>query len=54
MKMAFNEAALRKLDKEQIIKLALENHSKFESTLSSINDIKMDLSKLRKYYEKLV
>ena len=51
--MALNEDALRKLGKEEIIKLALEYQSKFESTLSSINDIKTDLSELRKYYEKL-
>ena len=51
--MALNEAALRKLGKEEIIKLALEYQSKFESTLSSINDIKTDLSELRNYYEKL-
>ena len=51
--MALNEAAIRKLGKEEIIKLALEYQSKFESTLSSINDIKTDLSELRKYYEKL-
>ena len=51
--MALNEAALRKIGKEEIIKLALEYQSKFESTLSSINDIKTDLSELRKYYEKL-
>ena len=38
--MALNEAALRKLGKEEIIKLALEYQSKFEPTLSSINDIK--------------
>ena len=38
--MALNEAALRKLVEEEIIKLALE----FDSTLSSINDIKTDLS----------
>ena len=51
--MALNEAALRKVGKEEIIKLALEYQSKFESTLSSINDIKTDLPELRKYYEKL-
>ena len=51
--MALKEPALRKLGKEEIIKLALEYQSKFESTLSSINDIKTDLSELRKYYEKL-
>ena len=51
--MALNEAVLRKLGKEEIIKLALEYQSKFESTLSSISDIKTDLSELSKYYEKL-
>ena len=51
--MALNEATLRKLGKEEIIKLALEYQSKFDSTLSSINDIKMHLSELRKYYEQL-
>ena len=48
MKVALNEAALRKLGKEEIINLALEYQSKFDSTLSSINDIKTDLSELRK------
>ena len=51
--MALNEAVLRKLGEEEIIKLALEYQPKFDSTLSSINDIKADLSELRKYYEKL-
>ena len=51
--MALNEAALRKLGEEEIIKLVLEYQSKFDSTLSSINNIKTDLSELRKYYEKL-
>ena len=51
--MVLNEAALRKLGKEEIIKLALEYQSKFDSTSSSINDIKTDLSELRKYHEKL-
>ena len=51
--MALNEATLRKLVKEEIIKLALEYQSKFDSTLSSINDIKMHLFELRKYYEQL-
>ena len=50
--MALNEAALRKLGKEEIIKLALEYQSKFDSTLC-INDIKTDLPELSKYYEKL-
>ena len=45
--MALNEAALRKLGKEEIIKLTLEYQSKFDSTLSSFNDIKMDQSELR-------
>ena len=53
IKIALNEAALRKLGKEEIIKLALEYQSKFDSTSSSINDIKTDLSELRKYHEKL-
>ena len=51
--MSLNEAALKKLGKEEIIKLALEYQSKLDSTLSSINDIKMGLSELRKYYENL-
>ena len=51
--MALYEAALRKLGKEEIIKLAVVYQSRFESTLSSINDIKTRLSELRKYYEKL-
>ena len=51
--MALNEATLRKLGKEETIKLALEYQSKFDSRLCSINDIKMDLSELRKYCEKL-
>ena len=51
--MALNEATLRKLVKEEINKLALEYQSKFDSTLSSINHIKTDLSELRNYYEKL-
>ena len=49
--MALNEAALRKLGKKEIIKLDLEYQFKFDSTLFSINDIKTDLSELRKYYE---
>ena len=51
--MTLNEDALRKLGKEKIIKLALEYQSKFDSTLSSINDVKTDLSEWRNYYEKL-
>ena len=51
--MALNEATLRKLGKEELIKLVLEYQSKFDSTLSSINDIKADLSELRRLYEKL-
>ena len=50
--MALNEATLRKLGKEEIIKLGLEYQSNFDSTLSSLNNIKADLSELRKYYEK--
>ena len=51
--MALDEATLRKLGKEELIKLALEYQSKFDSTLSSISDIKADLSELRRHYEKL-
>ena len=51
--MSLNEAALKKLGKEEIIKLALEYQSKLDSTLSCINDIKTGLSELRKYYENL-
>ena len=53
IKTTLNEAALRKLGKEEIIKLPLEYQSKFDSTLSNINVIKTELSELRKYYEKL-
>ena len=52
IKTTLNEAALRKLGKEEIIKLPLEYRSKFDSTLSN-NDIKTDLPELSKYYEKL-
>ena len=51
--MTLNEATPRKLSKEKIIKLALKYQSKFGSTLSSINDVKADLSELRRHYEKL-
>ena len=51
--MALNEATLRKLGKEETIKLALEYQSKSDSRLCSINDVKMDLPELRKYCEKL-
>ena len=40
--MTLNEAALMKLGKEEIIKLDLEYQSKFESTLSSISNIKTE------------
>ena len=53
MKIALNEVTLRKLDKEEIIKLDLEYQFKFDSTLSSITNIKTDLYELRKNYEKL-
>ena len=52
--MALNKATRRKLDKKEIIKLALEHQYKFDSMLfSSISNIKTDLSELRKYYKKL-
>ena len=46
--MALNEATQRKPGKEEIIKLPLEYRSKFDSALSIINDIKTDLSELRR------
>ena len=51
--MALNEATQRKLRTKEIIRLALENQYKSDSTLTTINDIKGDLSELRKYYKKL-
>ena len=51
--MALNEDALRTPGKGEIIKLPLEYQSKFDPTLSSINDIKTDLSEWRNYYKKL-
>ena len=51
--MALNEATLRKLGKEELTKLALDYQSKTDSTLSSINDFKADLSELRRHYKKL-
>ena len=51
--MALNKAIIRNLDKKKIIKLALKCQSMFDSTLITINDIKMGLSKLRKYFEKV-
>ena len=51
--MALNEATQRKLRTKEIIRLALENQYKYDSTLTTINDIKGDLSELRKYCKKL-
>ena len=51
--MALDEAALRKLGKEEIVKLALEYQFKFDLTLTTVKDIKTDLSELRTNYEKL-
>ena len=42
-KTAINEDTLRKLGKEEIIKLAVEYQPKFDSTLSSTRDIKTDV-----------
>ena len=42
-KTAINEDTLRKLGKEEIIKLALEYQPKFDSTLSSTRVIKTDV-----------
>lgn len=37
--MALNEATIRKLGEEVIIKLALEYQSKLDPTLTTINDV---------------
>ena len=50
--MTLKKGRLKKLGREQILKLVLEHQSKFDSALFSINNIKTDLSELRKYYEK--
>ena len=48
--MALSEAALKKLSKDEIINLALDYDSKFDSTLTGIRN---ELSDLKKDFEKL-
>ena len=48
--MALSEAALKKLSKDEIINLALDYQSKFDSTLAGISN---ELSDLKKDFEKL-
>ena len=53
MKVEFDEATLQKLGKEEIFKLVPEYQFKLDSTLTTKNYIKTDLSELRKNQEKL-
>lgn len=53
MKVEFDEATLQKLGKEEIFKLVPEYQFKLDSTLTTNNYIKTDLSELRKNQEKL-
>ena len=48
--MAFSESALKKLHKDEIINLALDYQSKFDSTLAGIRN---ELSDLKKDFEQL-
>ena len=48
--MALSESALKKLDKDEIINLALNNQNKFDSTLAGIRN---ELSDLKKDFEQL-
>ena len=48
--MSLSESALKKLHKDEIINLALDNQSKFDSTLAGIRN---ELSDLKKYFEQL-
>ena len=43
--MALSEAALKKLSKDEIINLALDYQSKFDSTLAGIRNELYDLKK---------
>ena len=49
--MALSESALKKLHKDEIINLALDYQSKFDSTLEGVRsepiDLKKDLEQLR-------
>ena len=48
--MALSEAAWKKLSKKEIVNLALDYHSKFDSTLVGI---RYELSDFKKNFEKL-
>ena len=48
--MAFSESALKKLHKDEIISLALDYQSKFDTTLAVIRN---ELSDLKKDFEQL-
>ena len=48
--MALSESALKKLHKDEIINLALDYQSKFDSMLAGIRN---ELSDLKKYFEQL-
>ena len=48
--MALSESALKKLHKDEIINLALDYQSKFDSTLAGIRN---ELSDLKKDFEQL-
>ena len=48
--MAFSESVLKKLHKDEIISLALDYQSKFDSTLAGIRN---ELSDLKKSFEQL-
>ena len=48
--MPLSESALKKLSKGEVIALALEYQSKFDSTLANINK---EVSNLRQNYEKM-
>ena len=48
--MALSKASLKKLSKEEVINLALDYQSKFDSTLAGIRN---ELSELKQDFEKL-
>ena len=48
--MALSETSLKKLSKEEVINLALDYQTKFDSTLAEIRN---ELSELKKDFEKL-
>ena len=48
--MALSKAALKELSKDEIVNVALDYQSKFNSTLTGIRN---ELSDLKKYFEEL-